>query len=113
MANLCGVVCSRLKRRRNHQITTLEGLAQQGELHPLQEAFIETDGVQCGFCTPAQILTAKALLDQNPDPTDDEVREALSGVLCRCTGFVQIVEGVQRAAAVLRGENPDGVDVAA
>ncbi len=94
-----------------HQITTLEGLAQQGELHPLQEAFIETDGVQCGFCTPAQILTAKALLDQSPDPTDDEVREALSGVLCRCTGFVQIVEGVQRAAAVLRGEKVGGVDV--
>ena len=94
-----------------HQITTLEGLAKNGELHPLQEAFIETDGIQCGYCTPAQILTAKALLDRNPDPTDDEVREALSGVLCRCTGFVQIVEGVQRAAAVLRGEDPGGIDV--
>ena len=95
----------------NREITTLEGLAQSGELHPLQDAFIETDGVQCGFCTPAQILTAKALLDQNANPTDDEVREALSGVLCRCTGFVQIVEGVQRAAAVLRGEDPGGVDL--
>ncbi len=71
----------------NREITTLEGLAQSGELHPLQDAFIETDGVQCGFCTPAQILTAKALLDQNANPTDDEVREALSGVLCRCTGI--------------------------
>jgi putative selenate reductase molybdopterin-binding subunit len=95
----------------DHEITTLEGLARNGELHPLQEAFIETDGVQCGFCTPAQILTAKALLDRNPDPSDDEVREALGGVLCRCTGFVQIVEGVQRAAAVLRGEDPGGVDL--
>ncbi|MCD4673556.1 MAG: molybdopterin-dependent oxidoreductase [Anaerolineaceae bacterium] len=94
-----------------HQITTLEGLAHNGELHPLQEAFIETDGVQCGFCTPAQILSAKALLDRNSSPTDDEVREALSGVLCRCTGFVQIVEGVQRAAAVLRGEDPGDVDL--
>lgn len=94
-----------------HQITTLEGLAHNGELHPLQEAFIETDGVQCGFCTPAQILSAKALLDRNSSPTDDEVREALSGVLCRCTGFVQIVEGVQRAAAVLRGEEPGDVDL--
>jgi len=94
-----------------HAITTLEGLAHKGELHPLQEAFIETDGIQCGFCTPAQILTAKALLDRNPNPSDDEVREALSGVLCRCTGFVQIVEGVQRAAAVMRGEDPGGIDV--
>lgn len=88
------------------RVTTLEGLSQDGKLHPLQQAFLETDAAQCGFCTPAQLLTAKALLDRNPDPTDDEIRAALSGVLCRCTGYVQIIEGVQRAAAVMRGEDP-------
>jgi putative selenate reductase molybdopterin-binding subunit len=93
-------------------VLTAEGLAcppQAGAqdwetLHPLQRAFIEVGAIQCGYCTPAQILTAKALLDRNPDPTEAEIREALSGVLCRCTGYVKIVQAVQRAAAMLRGE---------
>ena len=86
------------------EVTTVEALAPDGGLHPIQEAFIETGAIQCGYCTPAQILVAKALLDRNPDPTDAEIQEALSGVLCRCTGYVKIVDAVKRAAAVLRGE---------
>ncbi len=87
------------------EVTTVEALSRDGGLHPLQQAFIETGAIQCGYCTPAQILTAKALLDRNPDPTEAEIREALAGVLCRCTGYVKIVQAVQRAAAMLRGEN--------
>jgi putative selenate reductase molybdopterin-binding subunit len=75
-----------------------------GGLHPIQRAFIETGAIQCGYCTPAQMLVAKALLDRNPDPTEAEIREAMAGVLCRCTGYVKIVQAVQRAAAILRGE---------
>jgi putative selenate reductase molybdopterin-binding subunit len=86
-------------------LTTVEALAQDSQLHPIQEAFIETGAIQCGYCTPAQILVAKALLDHNPNPSEDEIREALTGVLCRCTGYVKVVQAVQRAAAVLRGEN--------
>jgi putative selenate reductase molybdopterin-binding subunit len=89
------------------KITTLEGLSQDGELHPIQQAFVETGAIQCGFCTPAQILSAKALLDQNPNPTEDEIRRALNGVLCRCTGYVRGVDAVHRAAAVLRGETAE------
>ena len=92
-----------------HRIETLEGLApelpgQRGELHPLQLAFIETGAIQCGYCTPAQMLAAKTLLDRLPNPSEAEVREALAGVLCRCTGYVKPVEAVLRAAAVLRGD---------
>jgi len=86
------------------EVTTVEALSPGGKLHPIQQAFIETGAIQCGYCTPAQILVAKALLDCNPDPTKKEIREAVSGVLCRCTGYVKIVQAVQRAAAVLRGE---------
>jgi len=86
-------------------VTTIEGLADGERLHPLQQAFIEAGGLQCGYCTPAQILTAKALLDRNPDPSEAEIRQAMSGVLCRCTGYVKIVQAVQRAAALMRGEN--------
>ena len=86
------------------EIVTLEGLSQGDKLHPLQEAYMETGAIQCGFCTPAQILSSKALLDKNPNPTDDEIRKALNGVLCRCTGYVRGVDAVQRAAAVMRGE---------
>jgi len=85
-------------------VETTEGLAQDGELHPIQEAFIETGGVQCGFCTPGKMMTAKALLDKNPNPTTAEVREAMSGVLCRCTGYVRTNDAVLRAAKKLRGE---------
>ena len=87
-----------------HNITTVEGLGSAGTLHPLQQAFVETGAIQCGYCTPAQLLAAKALLDENPNPTEGEVREALAGVLCRCTGYVKPVQAVLRAAAVMRGE---------
>jgi putative selenate reductase molybdopterin-binding subunit len=87
-----------------HAVTTVEGLSQGGELHPIQQAFAETGAIQCGFCTPAQVLTAKALLDKNPNPSEDEIREAMSGVICRCTGYVRTVEAVQRAAAFLSGK---------
>ena len=91
------------------EITTVEGLSKPGELHPVQEAFVETGAIQCGYCTPAQVLTAKALIDKHPAPTDDEIREAMSGVICRCTGYVRVVEAVQRAAAKLRGETVEPV----
>ncbi len=87
-----------------HSITTAEGLGSAGALHPLQQAFVETGAIQCGYCTPAQLLAAKALLEENPNPTEEEVREALAGVLCRCTGYVKPVQAVLRAAAVMRGE---------
>lgn len=83
------------------EVLTIEGLAKDGKLHPLQKAFIETAGVQCGFCTPGFIMAAYALLLVNPKPTRQEVREWLSGNLCRCTGYEQIVEAVLRAAEEL------------
>jgi putative selenate reductase molybdopterin-binding subunit len=86
-------------------VTTVEGLSHGTQLHPIQQAFIETGAIQCGFCTPAQVLAAKALLDRNPDPCQDEVREAMSGVICRCTGYVRTVEAVLRAALLLHGES--------
>jgi len=89
-----------------HQITTVEGLASASELHPLQEGFKEEHGLQCGFCTPGMMLSAKALLDANPDPTEEEVRWALSGNLCRCTGYQNIVKSVLWAAAKLRAAAP-------
>ena len=85
-------------------ILTVEGLARNGKLHPLQEAFLETGAVQCGFCIPGMLLSAKALLDQNPSPTDPEVREGLSGNLCRCTGYKKIVEAVLLAAETTGGK---------
>ncbi len=82
----------------------LQASSPPAALHPLQRAFIETGAIQCGFCTPAQLLAAKALLDQNPHPSEDQVREAIAGVLCRCTGYARPVQAVLRAAAILRGE---------
>jgi aerobic-type carbon monoxide dehydrogenase small subunit (CoxS/CutS family) len=79
-------------------ITTVEGLASDGGLHPLQSQFLQQGGVQCGFCTPGMLISAKALLDANPDPTEDEIRIALSGNLCRCTGYQGIVRAVRAAA---------------
>ena len=90
------------------KITTIEGLAdpQSGELHPVQQAFVEHSGMQCGVCTPGAILTAKALLDANPSPTGDEVREALAGNLCRCGNYNRITESVLAAAEMMkRGKN--------
>jgi len=78
-------------------VTTVEGLGTEGHLHPLQDAFADLGAAQCGYCTPAILLTAKALLDNNANPTRDEIREALSGNLCRCTGYLQIFEAVESA----------------
>jgi len=80
------------------EIATVEGLAQEGKLHPLQEAFIECGAVQCGFCTPGMLLSAKALLDQNPSPTREEVKVAISGNLCRCTGYKKIIDAIMLAS---------------
>jgi aerobic-type carbon monoxide dehydrogenase small subunit (CoxS/CutS family) len=85
-------------------IDTIEGLARGPELHPLQAAFADFGGSQCGYCTPGVIMTAKALLDRNPSPTRDEIREATAGNLCRCTGYQQITEAIEGAAARLREE---------
>jgi carbon-monoxide dehydrogenase small subunit len=87
------------------RIETIEGLARGPELHPLQAAFTDFGGSQCGYCTPGVIMTAKALLDRNPDPSRDEIREATAGNLCRCTGYLQITEAIEDAARVLRAEN--------
>src|ERR1700751_4837175 len=85
-----------------HEIETVEGLATASELHPLQEGFKEEHGLQCGFCTPGMMMAAKALLERNPDPTEEDVRWALSGNLCRCTGYQNIIKSVLWAAAKLR-----------
>lgn len=79
-------------------VTTVEGLSSEGELHPVQRAFVEEGAVQCGFCTPGLIVATAALLDAEPEPSDDEIREALAGNICRCTGYGRIVAAVKRAA---------------
>jgi len=81
------------------KIVTIRGLSKNGDLHPLQQKFIEYGAVQCGYCTPGMILAAKALLDENPNPSEDEVRVAISGNICRCTGYQQIVEAIIAASA--------------
>jgi aerobic carbon-monoxide dehydrogenase small subunit len=85
-----------------HSITTIEGLQKDGKLHPLQEAFIEFGAIQCGFCSPAMILTAKALLDQTPYPSEDQIRTALAGNLCRCTGYLKIIEAIKSVSERMR-----------
>jgi aerobic carbon-monoxide dehydrogenase small subunit len=85
-----------------HKITTVEGLAPPGGLHPVQEGFHEEHGLQCGFCTPGMMLTAAALLAENPDPSEEEIRWAISGNICRCTGYQNIVKSVQYAAAKMK-----------
>jgi aerobic carbon-monoxide dehydrogenase small subunit len=87
---------------RERDVLTIEGLAKNGKLHPLQEAFIEHGGFQCGFCTPGMILAAKTLLDQNPDPTREETIHFMEGNICRCTGYKKILESIDAAAKVLR-----------
>jgi carbon-monoxide dehydrogenase small subunit len=84
------------------ELLTIEGMEQDGQLHPLQEGFWQEHGLQCGFCTPGMILAAKALLDASPDPSEAEIRRGISGNLCRCTGYVNIVRAIQRAGAALR-----------
>jgi len=89
-------------------ITTIEGLAASPtQLHPLQQAFIDHGAVQCGFCTAGMILSAKALLDQNPDPSEEEIRQGIAGNLCRCTGYTKIVEAISAAAQTLRGSREE------
>ena len=88
------------------QIETVEGLEQNGQLHALQEGFFQEHGLQCGFCTPGMLLSAKALLATSPNPTEEEIRRGISGNLCRCTGYVNIVKAIQYGAAALRGETP-------
>ena len=88
-------------------IQTIEGVAQNGKLHPLQEEFINKGAIQCGFCTPGMIMSAKALLDHNSNPTREEIKEALGGNICRCTGYVKIEEAVLAAAARLREGGED------
>lgn len=85
-------------------ITTVEGLKQNGRLHPIQEAFKEHHGLQCGFCTPGMMLVGTALLDKNPDPSDDDVRWAISGNICRCTGYINIVKSIQGAGKAIQAQ---------
>lgn len=84
------------------EISTVEGLERNDKLHPIQEGFFQEHGLQCGFCTPGMMMTSVALLEHNPDPTEDEIRRAISGNLCRCTGYVNIVKSIQYAAKELR-----------
>ncbi|MGH7830235.1 MAG: (2Fe-2S)-binding protein [Candidatus Binatia bacterium] len=84
------------------EILTIEGLARNGELHPIQEAFVQKYGLQCGYCTPGMILASHYLLRKNPDPTNEEIRKALAGNLCMCTGYLQIVEAVKEAAEMMK-----------
>jgi carbon-monoxide dehydrogenase small subunit len=86
-------------------VTTVEGLKKDGQLHPIQAAFKEEHGLQCGFCTPGMMLTGAALLEQNASPTDDEVRWAISGNICRCTGYMNIVKAIQAAGQAMAGES--------
>jgi len=96
------LVCSCLvlaAQAEGHDVVTVEGLAENGRLHRVQEAFVATGAVQCGFCTPGLVVAAADLLDRNPDPSEDEIREALSGNLCRCTGYAKIFDAVRLAAS--------------
>jgi carbon-monoxide dehydrogenase small subunit len=97
--------CTLAYEARGHEVLTIEGLARDGRLHPLQEAFIDCTALQCGFCTAGMILTARSLLDETPHPSRDQIRAALQGNLCRCTGYWNIIEAVVRAA---QAEVPGG-----
>ena len=87
------------------EVITVEGLVAPGELHPLQKAFHENYGLQCGFCTPGMIMAAKAFLDENPKPTREEVKEAITGHLCRCTGYIKIIDSIMAAAQKMAADN--------
>lgn len=94
------------------QILTIEGLAKGNELHPIQKAFVDSGAIQCGYCTPGMVMAAKALLDENPDPSETEIRETIVGHLCRCTGYDQIVRAIKKAASYLRYNQLPGKEVA-
>jgi carbon-monoxide dehydrogenase small subunit len=98
--NSCLVLASEADGK---EITTVEGLANGDELHPIQQAFIDHGGFQCGFCTPGMIMSAKALLDANPHPTEAEIKRAISGNFCRCTGYTKIIESIKAAAKDMEG----------
>ena len=100
--NSCSYLAFQAARR---EVTTVEGLAAGDELHPLQRAFLEGGGIQCGFCTPGMLVSAAALLAAEPEPTEDQIRDALAGNLCRCTGYQPILRAVQRAATELRTDS--------
>jgi carbon-monoxide dehydrogenase small subunit len=85
------------------KITTIEGLADGDKLHPIQQAFVDHGGLQCGFCTPGMIMSAKALLDKNPTPTEEEIKQGIAGNLCRCTGYTKIIESIKAAAENMGG----------
>ena len=91
-----------------HGITTIEGISSTDSLHPIQTSFIENGAIQCGFCTPGIIMTSKALLDENPHPTDDEIKEALAGTFCRCTGHIKIMDAVKKVARPADEEQDNG-----
>ena len=107
--NSCGMLAAQAS---GHQVQTVESIGEHPDqgwkktdgLHPIQQAMVEIGAIQCGYCTPAMVLAAKALLDRNPSPTEGEVRDALSGILCRCTGYLKPVQAILRAAALMRGE---------
>jgi carbon-monoxide dehydrogenase small subunit len=99
--NSCLVLAGQADR---HEYITIEGLSKGDQPHPIQKAFMEKGAVQCGFCTPGMVLAAKSLLDQNPNPTLDDIRQALVGNLCRCTGYSKVVEAVQQAAMEMNHE---------
>ena len=94
-------------------LQTIEGMAKDGELHPIQQAFWDEHGLQCGYCTPGFIMAASYLLSQNPNPTEDEIRRGLEGNLCRCTGYVNIIKAVQSAAKTMSGATGKKATVAA
>ncbi|MCL6634121.1 MAG: (2Fe-2S)-binding protein [Alicyclobacillus herbarius] len=96
-----------------HEVMTVEGLEKDGQLHPLQSAFWEEHALQCGYCTPGMLMAAYGLLQDNPTPTEEEIREALSGNICRCTGYVNIVKAVQNAARKMADENQEAIEEAA
>ena len=86
------------------KVTTIEGLAREGKLHPVQQAFVEEGAIQCGYCSPGMILKGKSLLEKNPSPSRQEIREALVGNLCRCTGYFKIINAVEKAAGMMKNE---------
>ena len=103
--NACLVLAGQADGRR---VLTIEGVAANGKLHPLQKAFEDSGALQCGFCGPGMILSAKALLDQNPEPSRHQIRDALAGNLCRCTGYAKLIDAVADAANAMRGEQSHG-----
>jgi aerobic-type carbon monoxide dehydrogenase small subunit (CoxS/CutS family) len=100
IVNACLILAAEAREK---EIITIEGMAKGEELHPIQQAFVDIGGLQCGFCTPGMVLSTKALLDRNRNPTDEEIRKGLEGNFCRCTGYTKIIESVREAAERMKG----------